>query len=196
MAKEPFTVCVTSTRDVKPVTGLTVLILVKTTSIRIEHERIPNFVVILSQRRQIWKRKTIVIAAEGSHGSNLQPIRAEYVKDVLPECLRPDIPDRLPELLVNTFPVASGRSCQCPASMLSLPYILRIYENKITVAMTRTPPTRGADMFLERRFGGSRWLKRLVITQQASIERSSHSSGRRGRKRDILYALSQLILAG
>lgn len=33
------------------------------------------------------KRKTIVIVAEGAHDSLLQPIRAEYIKDVLTERL-------------------------------------------------------------------------------------------------------------
>ena len=33
------------------------------------------------------KRKTIVIVAEGAHDSSLQPIRAEYIKDVLTERL-------------------------------------------------------------------------------------------------------------
>ena len=33
------------------------------------------------------KRKTIVIVAEGAHDASLQPIRADYVKDVLTERL-------------------------------------------------------------------------------------------------------------
>ena len=33
------------------------------------------------------KRKTIVIVAEGAHDTSLQPIRADYVKDVLTERL-------------------------------------------------------------------------------------------------------------
>jgi 6-phosphofructokinase len=41
----------------------------------------------LSQHRQIGKRKTIVIVAEGAHDGNLEPIRADYVKDVLTERL-------------------------------------------------------------------------------------------------------------
>lgn len=43
--------------------------------------------LIFSQHRQIGKRKTIVIVAEGAHDTNLQPIRADYVKDVLAERL-------------------------------------------------------------------------------------------------------------
>jgi 6-phosphofructokinase 1 len=37
--------------------------------------------------REAGKRKTIVIVAEGAHDADLQPIRAEYVKDVLTERL-------------------------------------------------------------------------------------------------------------
>ena len=43
--------------------------------------------LIFSQTRQIGKRKTIVIVAEGAQDANLQPIRADYVKDVLTERL-------------------------------------------------------------------------------------------------------------
>jgi 6-phosphofructokinase len=35
------------------------------------------------KHREIGKRKTIVIVAEGAHDANLNPIRADYVKDVL-----------------------------------------------------------------------------------------------------------------
>lgn len=37
------------------------------------------------QHRTIGKRKTIVIVAEGAHDINLNPIKAEYVKQVLTE---------------------------------------------------------------------------------------------------------------
>lgn len=43
--------------------------------------------LIFLQHRQIGKRKTIVIVAEGAHDAHLQPIRADYVKDVLTERL-------------------------------------------------------------------------------------------------------------
>jgi 6-phosphofructokinase 1 len=36
-----------------------------------------------TKHREIGKRKTIVIVAEGAHDANLNPIRADYVKDVL-----------------------------------------------------------------------------------------------------------------
>jgi 6-phosphofructokinase 1 len=39
------------------------------------------------KHREIGKRKTIVIVAEGAQDANLKPIRAEYVKDVLTDRL-------------------------------------------------------------------------------------------------------------
>ena len=39
------------------------------------------------QHREMGKRKTIVIVAEGAHDKNLQPIRADAIKDVLSEKL-------------------------------------------------------------------------------------------------------------
>ena len=41
----------------------------------------------MRQQRAIGKRKTIVIVAEGAHDRELNPIRADYVKDVLSERL-------------------------------------------------------------------------------------------------------------
>ncbi|KAF8501507.1 6-phosphofructokinase [Russula emetica] len=38
---------------------------------------------IIQRHREIGKRKTIVIVAEGAHDANLKPICADYVKDVL-----------------------------------------------------------------------------------------------------------------
>lgn len=35
------------------------------------------------KHREIGKRKTIVIVAEGAHDANLKPICAEYVKEIL-----------------------------------------------------------------------------------------------------------------
>lgn len=43
--------------------------------------------IYLLQLREIGKRKTIVIVAEGAIDANLNPIRAEYVKDVLTDRL-------------------------------------------------------------------------------------------------------------
>ncbi|KAI9512025.1 phosphofructokinase domain-containing protein [Russula earlei] len=42
---------------------------------------------IIHRHREIGKRKTIVIVAEGAHDANLKPIRADYVKDVLTDRL-------------------------------------------------------------------------------------------------------------
>ncbi|KAI0359832.1 6-phosphofructokinase [Trametes cingulata] len=42
---------------------------------------------MIQSHRDVGKRKTIVIVAEGAHDSKLQPIRAEYVKTVLSERL-------------------------------------------------------------------------------------------------------------
>lgn len=39
------------------------------------------------KHREVGKRKTIVIVAEGAHDANLKPIRADYVKDVLTDRL-------------------------------------------------------------------------------------------------------------
>lgn len=39
------------------------------------------------QHREVGKRKTLVIVAEGAHDIDLNPIRAEYVKDILTERL-------------------------------------------------------------------------------------------------------------
>ncbi|KAG7451133.1 6-phosphofructokinase [Guyanagaster necrorhizus] len=41
----------------------------------------------IHRHREVGKRKTIVIVAEGAHDCNLNPIRADYVKDVLSERL-------------------------------------------------------------------------------------------------------------
>ena len=46
-----------------------------------------TFLLIASQHRQVGKRKTIVIVAEGAHDKNLEPIRADYIKIVLSERL-------------------------------------------------------------------------------------------------------------
>lgn len=41
----------------------------------------------IQKHREVGKRKTIVIVAEGAHDSNLNPIKADYVKDVLTDRL-------------------------------------------------------------------------------------------------------------
>jgi len=43
--------------------------------------------IVYAQHRELGKRKTIVIVAEGAHDRDLQPIRADYIKDLLSERL-------------------------------------------------------------------------------------------------------------
>ncbi|KIJ10708.1 6-phosphofructokinase [Paxillus involutus ATCC 200175] len=110
----------------------------------------------IKRHREIGKRKTIVIVAEGAHDANLQPIRAEYVKDVLSERLgldtrvttlghtqrggRPCAFDRI-------LPTLQGEEA-VKALLESTPdtpsYMIGVRENKITrvplmeaVAMTK-----------------------------------------------------------
>lgn len=47
----------------------------------------PSFASSQHQHREVGKRKTIVIVAEGAQDIELNPIRAEYVKEVLTERL-------------------------------------------------------------------------------------------------------------
>lgn len=44
----------------------------------------------ISKHREVGKRKTIVIVAEGAHDSDLTPITAEEVKNVLSDRLKLD----------------------------------------------------------------------------------------------------------
>ncbi|KIK91477.1 hypothetical protein PAXRUDRAFT_830827 [Paxillus rubicundulus Ve08.2h10] len=110
----------------------------------------------IQRHREVGKRKTIVIVAEGAHDANLQPIRAEYVKDVLSERLgldtrvttlghtqrggRPCAFDRI-------LPTLQGEEA-VKALLESTPntpsYMIGVRENKITrvplieaVAMTK-----------------------------------------------------------
>lgn len=41
----------------------------------------------MTQHREVGKRKTIVIVSEGAHDCNLNPIRVDYVRDVLTDRL-------------------------------------------------------------------------------------------------------------
>jgi 6-phosphofructokinase len=43
----------------------------------------PLLTEVLLQHRQVGKRKSIVIVAEGALDKNLNPIKGEYIKDVL-----------------------------------------------------------------------------------------------------------------
>ncbi|KAH7907937.1 phosphofructokinase-domain-containing protein [Hygrophoropsis aurantiaca] len=110
----------------------------------------------IQRHREVGKRKTIVIVAEGALDSNLQPIRADYIKDVLTERLgldtrvttlghtqrggKPCAYDRI-------LPTLQGEEA-VKALLESTPetpsYMIGVRENKITrvplmeaVAMTR-----------------------------------------------------------
>ncbi|KAJ8521360.1 hypothetical protein ONZ45_g1927 [Pleurotus djamor] len=110
----------------------------------------------IHRHRQIGKRKTIVIVAEGAHDADLQPIHAEYVKEVLSERLGLDT--RVTQL---GHTQRGGRPCAFDRIMPTLQgveavdalleatpdtpsYMIGIQENKITrvplmeaVAMTK-----------------------------------------------------------
>jgi 6-phosphofructokinase 1 len=106
--------------------------------------------------REAGKRKTIVIVAEGAHDADLQPIRAEYVKDVLTERLgldtrvttlghtqrggRPCAFDRI----LPTLQGEEAVKALLEATPDTPSYMIGVRENKITrvplmeaVAMTR-----------------------------------------------------------
>ena len=56
-------------------------------SLSFRSELISLELTIYAQHRELGKRKTIVIVAEGAHDRDLQPIRADYIKDLLSERL-------------------------------------------------------------------------------------------------------------
>ncbi|KAH7930171.1 6-phosphofructokinase [Leucogyrophana mollusca] len=110
----------------------------------------------IQRHREIGKRKTIVIVAEGAHDANLQPIRADYVKDVLTERLgldtrvttlghtqrggRPCAFDRI----LPTLQGEEAVKALLEATPETPSYMIGVRENKITrvplmeaVAMTR-----------------------------------------------------------
>ncbi|KAG9314839.1 phosphofructokinase domain-containing protein [Chiua virens] len=110
----------------------------------------------IQRHRQIGKRKTIVIVAEGAHDSNLQPIHANYVKDVLTERLGLDTRVTTlghtqrggkPCALDRTLPTLQGVeavNALLEATPDTPSYMIGIRENKITrvplmeaVAMTK-----------------------------------------------------------
>ncbi|KAI5828599.1 6-phosphofructokinase [Schizophyllum commune Tattone D] len=110
----------------------------------------------IKRHREIGKRKTIVIVAEGAHDSDLNPIKAEYVKDVLSERLGLDTRvTTLGHTQRGGKPVAFDRilptlqgveavEALLEANPNTPSYMIGIQENKITrvplmeaVAMTR-----------------------------------------------------------
>ncbi|EJD06466.1 6-phosphofructokinase [Fomitiporia mediterranea MF3/22] len=114
----------------------------------------------IQSHREVGKRKTIVIVAEGAHDANLNPIRAEYVKEVLTErlgldtrvtCLghtqrggRPCAYDRI----LPTMQGVEAVDALLEATPDTPSYMIGIHENKIhrvplmeAVAQTRAVAT-------------------------------------------------------
>ncbi|KAG6334893.1 hypothetical protein ID866_4202 [Astraeus odoratus] len=110
----------------------------------------------IQHHREVGKRKTLVIVAEGAHDSDLKPIRAEYVKEVLTDRLgldtrvttlghtqrggRPCAYDRI----LPTLQGIEAVKALLEATPDTPSYMIGIRENKITrvplveaVAMTR-----------------------------------------------------------
>ncbi|KAF8557460.1 6-phosphofructokinase [Imleria badia] len=124
--------------------------------------------------RQIGKRKTIVIVAEGAHDANLEPIRADYVKDVLTERLGLDTRVTTlghtqrggkPCALDRTLPTLQGAeavNALLEATPDTPSYMIGVRENKITrvplmeaVAMTKAV----ADAIAEKDFAKAMSLR-------------------------------------
>ncbi|KAJ7773224.1 phosphofructokinase domain-containing protein [Mycena metata] len=110
----------------------------------------------IHQHRSVGKRKTLVIVAEGAHDLDLNPIRAEYVKDILTDRLgldtrvttlghtqrggRPCAMDRI----LPTLQGIKAVEALLEANPETPSYMIGIQENKITmvplieaVAMTK-----------------------------------------------------------
>ncbi|KAJ7158785.1 phosphofructokinase domain-containing protein [Mycena filopes] len=110
----------------------------------------------IHQHREVGKRKTLVIVAEGAHDLDLKPIRAEYVKDILTDRLgldtrvttlghtqrggRPCAMDRI----LPTLQGIKAVEALLEANPDTPSYMIGIQENKITmvplveaVAMTK-----------------------------------------------------------
>ncbi|KAG6374484.1 phosphofructokinase domain-containing protein [Boletus reticuloceps] len=108
----------------------------------------------IKRHRQIGKRKTIVIVAEGAHDANLQPIRADYVKDVLTERLGLDTRVTTlghtqrggkPCALDRTLPTLQGVeavNALLEATPDTPSYMIGVRENKIT----RVPLMKAVEM--------------------------------------------------
>ena len=54
---------------------------------KVSHSISHDPALIKAQHREIGKRTTIVIVAEGAHDSSLKPIKTDYVKEILSEKL-------------------------------------------------------------------------------------------------------------
>ncbi|KAK0235885.1 phosphofructokinase domain-containing protein [Armillaria nabsnona] len=118
----------------------------------------------IHRHREVGKRKTIVIVAEGAHDCNLVPIRAEYVKDVLSERLgldtrvttlghtqrggKPCAMDRI----LPTLQAVEAIDALLEATPETPSYMIGMQENKISrvplveaVTMTKAVATAIAD---------------------------------------------------
>ncbi|KAF9524827.1 6-phosphofructokinase [Crepidotus variabilis] len=114
----------------------------------------------IHQHREVGKRKTIVIVAEGAHDQNLNPIRADHIKDVLTDRLgldtrvttlghtqrggRPCAVDRI----LPTLQGVDAVEALLEAEPGTPTYMIGVQENKITrvplmdaVKMTRAVAT-------------------------------------------------------
>ncbi|CAK5268725.1 unnamed protein product [Mycena citricolor] len=119
----------------------------------------------IQKHREVGKRKTLVIVAEGAHDLDLKPIKAEYVKDILSERLgldtrvttlghtqrggRPCAIDRI-------LPTLQGMKA-VDALMEATPdtpsYMIGIQENKITTVplMEAVAMTKAVSSAIERK---------------------------------------------
>lgn len=70
------------------------------------------------KHRLVGKRKTIVIVAEGAHDANLEPIRAEYVKDVLTDRLGLDT-----RVTTLGHTQRGGKPCAFDRILVRLPFL-------------------------------------------------------------------------
>ncbi|KAF8905050.1 6-phosphofructokinase [Gymnopilus junonius] len=98
----------------------------------------------IRRHREVGKRKTIVIVAEGAHDKELNPIRAEYIKDILTERLgldsrvttlghtqrggRPCAADRILPTLQGVEAIDALLSARADTPT----YMIGVQENKIT----------------------------------------------------------------
>lgn len=99
---------------------------------------------ILNQHRKVGKRKSIVIVAEGAIDKNLNPIKADYVKDILADRLGLDTRvttlghtqrGGVPAAMDRVLPTLQGvRAVQTllEATPDTPSYMIGIAENKIT----------------------------------------------------------------
>ncbi|KAI6108281.1 phosphofructokinase domain-containing protein [Pisolithus sp. B1] len=101
----------------------------------------------ISMHREVGKRKTLVIVAEGVHDSNLKPIRADCVRDVLTERLGLDSRVITPgHIQRGGRSYAFDRILAVKAILEATPdtpsYTIDVRENKIT----RVPPMETVEM--------------------------------------------------